>query len=140
MNMEYLFTKLMSTKKLFNWFGLRYNNEQIALLNDCVKTRNKICSLVSSNVFLKQCITNRVAPKFISKRITKSRLKKNSAAEKSFIMADISRQQQLIDKLKRRYSYKLNSARRWLSFCDQIRLLRYSTRICQRTLKFKSKK
>ena len=71
--------KFCTANKIFVYFRLRYTKQQIAVLNNVVRTKGKIATLKFSAAFLKACISKRVVPKYIVARIERSRV---SAAQR----------------------------------------------------------
>ena len=57
--------KFCTTNKVFAYFDLRYTKQQIAVLNNVVRTREKITTLKFPAAFLKACICKVVAPKYL---------------------------------------------------------------------------
>ena len=73
-------------------------------LNNVVKIRGKIRGLHLSTKFLKECIFKRVSPKFIMKRMEKSKLKYSPSIERAFLNDEICKNQAKLKKLKLKLS------------------------------------
>ena len=92
---------LVDTKRLFAYFKQRYTNEEIEDLNALVKLRGKLRSARFSLSFLSLCLTNRVAPKFITTRISKSGVRHGPTIERAFLQDEIQKTKTNILNLKR---------------------------------------
>ena len=73
------------------YFRLRYTKQQIAVLNNVVRTRGKVRTLKFSAAFLKACISERVAPKYIVARIERSRARHSPEMERAFLTDDVEK-------------------------------------------------
>ena len=118
---------LCTNINLFKHLKLKYTNLQIKDVNNLIRTRFKLFSLQSNNAFLNKCILRKVVPKFILKRINKSKLNHSITVERTFMSSDILLNQQLIEKTRKYYNNLLGTIRSWISFTDLIRILKYST-------------
>ena len=83
--------KFCTTNKIFVYFRLRYTKQQIAVLNNVVRTRGKVRTLKFSAAFLKACISKRVAPKYIVARIERSRARHSPEMERAFLTDDVEK-------------------------------------------------
>ena len=124
---ERFFMKLSTSMKLFKYLMQRYTRLQISALNSTVGTRIKLINFNASNNFLRRCIFEKVIPRYLAVRITKSKLKHSPSTERIFMTAEIKRNELTLTKLKQSYSTQLNSVREWLTYGDFMRFLRYYT-------------
>ena len=122
-----LLLKLCTTENLFKYLKQKYSKEQVKALNQFIRTRHKLCSLQTNNVFLNKCLLNKVAPQFILNRISRSKLKHSISVEKIFMKSDILSNNQLSERIRMSYNSQLSSIRSWLSFLDLIRVLKSVT-------------
>ena len=77
--------KFCTANQLFKYLRQRYTKQQIAVLNDVVRTRGKIRNYRLSTAFLQKYIFERVAPKFITHRLEKSRVRHSPEMERAFL-------------------------------------------------------
>ena len=82
--------------------------------------------------FYKLCLANRVSPKFISARISRSRARHSPASERAFINDEIEKINAQIWHTKCAYDREWNKIRNDVSFFDSSRLCRYLSDIDQR--------
>ena len=120
---------------MFAYFKQRYTNEEIEDLNALVKLRGKLRSARFSLSFLSLCLTNRVAPKFITARISKSGVRHSPTIERAFLQDEIQKTKTNILNLKLLYTRQWSKTRPFLTFFDNFRLCRYFSEIDQRKLK-----
>ena len=125
--------KFCSTNRLFTYFRRRYSKKQIGDLNSIVKLRGKIRTAKFSISFYKLCLANRVSPKFISARISRSRARHSPTIERAFLNDEIEKINAQIWHTKRAYDREWTKIRNVLSFFDLIRFCRYLSEIDQRT-------
>ena len=81
--------------------------------------------------FYKLCLANRVSPKFISARISRSRARHSPASERAFINDEIEKINAQIWHTKCAYDREWNKIRNDVSFFDSSRLCRYLSDIDQ---------
>ena len=108
--------KFCSTNRLFTYFRRRYSKKQIGDLNDTIKLRGKIRAAKLSISFYKLCLANRVSPKFISARISRSRARHSPSIERAFLNDEIDKINTLIWYTKRAYKRQWAKIRNFLSF------------------------
>ena len=107
------------------YFRLRYTKQQIAVLNNVVRTRGKVRTLKFSAAFLKACISKRVAPKYIVARIERSRARHSPEMERAFLTDDVEKLTEQSRKLQTINQSHWRAAREFLTFFDTIRFCRY---------------
>ena len=90
-----------------------------------VKTRGKIRTLKFSTVFLKVCISQRVALKYIVGGIERSRARHSPEMKRAFSTDDIVKLTEQSRKLQTVYQLYWRRAREFLTFFDTIRFCRY---------------
>ena len=90
-----------------------------------VRTRGKIRNYRLSTAFLRKCIFERVAPKFITHRLKKSRVRHSPEMERAFLSDEIERLATQSRRLRRAYQSHWHAADTFLSFFDKIRFCRY---------------
>ena len=108
------------------YFRLWYTKQQIAVLNNVVRTRGKIRTLKFSAVFLKACISKRVAPKYIVARIQRSRARHSPEMERTFLTDDVEKLTEQSRKLQTINQSHWRAAREFLTFFDTIRFFFFS--------------
>ena len=106
--------KFCTTNQLFTYFHRRYNDDQMKQLNNVVKIKGKIRTLQLSSKFLKDCITKRVSPSFITKRIAKSQVRHSPSIERAFLNDEIGKNVTKLNHLHRIFSENWSSARKFL--------------------------
>ena len=121
----YVLNKLSTGKKLFKYLKVRYSKEHLKELDELLKKRRKIQNLVLQNVFLNECIQNKVIPSFIKFRIDKSKLKLSPKIEKFFLNDEITKNLKLIKNIKFSYKQNLVDIDLWISLLDKLRYLRH---------------
>lgn len=125
--------KFCTATQLFMYFRQRYTKQQIAVLNDVVRTRGKIRTYRRSSAFLQKCICERVAPQFIIDRLERSRARHSPDMERAFLKDEIDRLADQSRKLRRAYQIHWRAARDFLSFFDMIRFCKYLSILDERT-------
>ena len=125
--------KFFSTNRLVAYFRRRYSKTQIGDLNSVVKLQDKIRTAKFSISFHKLCLANRVSPKFISARISRSRARHSPTIERTFLIHEIEKINAQIWHTKRAYEREWIKIRNFLSFFDLVRFCRYLSEIDQRT-------
>ena len=125
--------KFCTTNKIFVYFRLRYTKQQIAVLNNVVRTRRKVRTLKFSAAFLKACISKRVAPKYIVARIERSRARHSPEMERAFLTDDVEKLTEQSRKLQTINQSHWRAAREFLTFFDTIRFCRYLALLDERT-------
>ena len=93
---------------------------QIGDLNSIVKLRGKIRTAKFSISFYKLCLANRVSPKFISTRISRSHARHSPTIERAFLNDEIEKINAQIWHTKRAYEREWIKIRNFLSFFDLI--------------------
>jgi hypothetical protein len=121
----YFFYKISMKKNLFKQFRLRYNKEQMKLLNMLQKSRRKMQNLSLEVTFLQQCMENKVIPNFIRQRITRSKLKCSPTVERTFLSDEIGKCVSTKRFVKVAYIKDLKLTSAWLSELDKLRFLRH---------------
>ena len=116
--------KFCTANQLFKYLRQRSTAQQIAVLNDVVGTRGKIRNYILSTAILRKCIFERVAPKFITHRLEKSRVRHNLEMERAFLSDKIERLATQSRRLRRAYQSHWHAADAFLSFFDRIRFSR----------------
>ena len=81
--------KFCTANQLFKYLRQRYTEQQIAVLNDVVRTRGKIRNYRLSSTFLRKCIFERVAPKFITHRLEKSGVRHSPEMERASLSDEV---------------------------------------------------
>ena len=114
----------LSPAALFKYLKRRYDQNQIAFLNKTLSVRGQLNSVQLNLVFLRQCLSNGVAPKRIQARIRKAKVYHSLRIEHAFLKDEIERCQQCLDNLKRKFLQHLRDAQKFLSYCDYIRFAR----------------
>ena len=127
MKLEFCLLILSCRKKLFKIFKAKYSRQHVDDLNMLLGTRNKLCNLQSSIKFLQRCMVQRVVPKFIDKRIMKSKLRSSLNTEKIFLTSEIDQNERQLQHLKVVYLRNLRLVMQWMGFIDFIRFQEYST-------------
>lgn len=122
---------------LFKHFKQRYSKEQMNLLNTMLRNRRKLHNLKISNALYKDCILNRVAPKFIISRIEKSGVKCSPIIEKSFLNDEIRKQERVLNKIKNTYRLQLTVAETVLTRLDFLRFLKFLSFVVKKLTKEK---
>ena len=112
--------KFCTTNQLFKSLGQRYTEQQIAVLNDVVQTRGKIHNYRLSSAFLWKCIFERVAPKFITHHLKKSRVRHSPEMERAFLSDEVERLAVQSKRLQRADQSHWHAADAYLSFFDRI--------------------
>ena len=133
--------KFCTTNKIFAYFRLRYTKQQIAVLNNVVRTRGKIRRVLMrkfSAVFLKAYVSKRVVSKNIVARIKRSRARHSPEMERAFFNRYVGKLTEQSRKLRTVYQSHWRAARKFLTFFDTIRFCRYLALLDERT-KSKSK-
>ena len=125
--------KFCTTNKIFVYFRLRYTKQQIAVLNNVVRTRGKIRTLKFSAAFLKACISKRVALKYIVARIERSRARHSLEMERAFLTDDVEKLTEQSRKLQTINQSHWQAARKFLTFFGTIRFCRYLALLDERT-------
>ena len=125
--------KFCTTNKILAFFRFRYTKQQIAVLNNVVRARRKIRTLMFSAAFLKACVTKRVAPKYIVARIERSRARHSPEMERAFLIDDDEKLTEQSRKLQTIYQSHWRAAREFLTFFDTIRFCRYLASLDGRT-------
>ena len=108
--------KFCTTNQLFTYFHRRYNDDQMKQLNNVVKIKGKIRTLQLSSKFLKDCITKRVSPSFITKRIAKSQARHSPSTERAFLNDEIGKNLTKLNQLHRIFSENWSSASKFFHF------------------------
>ena len=103
------------------YFGLRYTEQQIAVLNNVVRARGKIRILKFSGAFLETCISERIDPKYIVVRIEQSRARYSPEMKRAFLTDDVEKLTQQSRKLRSIYQSHWQAARKFLTFFDTNR-------------------
>ena len=127
--------KFCTIQRLFYYFRQRYTKDEIGDLNNAVKLRGKLRSVKFSISFYQLCLANRVAPRFITARISKSSARHSPTIERSFIKDEIHKAKTRLLQLRNMYQRQWSKVRRFLSFFDMVRFSRYLSEIDQRTEK-----
>ena len=117
--------KFCTANQLFKYLRQRYTKQQIAVLSDVVRTRGKIRNYRLSMALLRKCIFERIAPKFITHRLEKSRVRHSPEMERAFLSNKIERLATQSRRLRRAYQTHWHAANAFLSFFDRIRFCRY---------------
>ena len=128
-----LVLKFCTTNKIFMYFRLRYTKQQIAVLNNVVKTRGKIRTLKFSAAFLKACVFKRVTPKYIMARTERSRARHSPKIERAFLTDDVEKSTEQSRKLQTINQSHWRAAREFLTFFKTIRFCRYLALLDERT-------
>ena len=97
------------------------------------KTRGKIRNYGLSFAFLRKCIFERVAPKFIIHRHEKSRVRRNLETERAFLSDEVEKLTVQSRRLRRAYQSIWHIADSFLSFFDRIRFCRYLSILDEQT-------
>ena len=74
----------LSPRSIFNYLKRRYSTTQLAVLNNTLKVRGKLNSVVLNVKFLRQCLSSGVAPKGIQVRVRKAKVFRSLKMEKAF--------------------------------------------------------
>ena len=123
--------------KLFKYLRQRCNNEQISALNSTVRSRIKLFNIKASNDFLRRCIFEKVVPRYMAARISKSKLKQSPSTERIFMTAEIKRNEVALISLRQSYRTQMLEASEFLTDVDFMRFMRFST---SRAKKIKAEK
>ena len=115
------------------YFRLWYTKQQIAVLNNVVRTRGKIRTLKFSAAFLKACIFKRVALKYIVARIERSRAQHSPKMESDFPTDDVEKLTEQSRKLRIINQSHWWAARKFLNSLTQSRFCRYLALVDKRT-------
>ena len=132
--------KSSPTTCLFKYLKLRYNRAQIEALNAIVRNRARLCNIKCTNLFLTDCIVNKVCPRFIASRIKRAKLQRSTAIEGTFLQNQITSNEDEILKLRRLFTNRIISGLTWLSSLDGMRLLKYLSILDQKRSKWKRDK
>ena len=127
--------KFCTIQRLFYYFRQRYTKDEIGDLNNAVKLRGKLRSVKFSISFYQLCLANRVTPRFITARISKSSARHSPTIERAFIKDEIHKAKTRLLQLRNMYQRQWSKVRRFLSFFDMVRFSRYLSEIDQRTEK-----
>ena len=125
--------KFCTTKKIFAYFRLRYTKQQIAVLNNVVRTRGKIRTLKFSAAFLKACLSKRVALKCIVAHIERSQARHSPEIKRAFLTDDVEKLTEQSRKLQTVYLSHWQAAGEFLTFFDTIRFCRFQALLDGRT-------
>ena len=125
--------KFFTTNKIFVYFRLRYTKQQIAVLNNVVRTRGKIRTLKFSAAFLKASVSKRAVPKYIVARIERSRARHSPEMERAFLTDDVEKLTEQSRKLRTITKSHWRAAREFLAFFDTVRFCRYLALLDERT-------
>ena len=82
-------------------------------------------NLQLSNLFLSNCLVNKVVPNFIHYRIVRSKLKVSPTIERTFVYDEIGKNKQIINRIKLNYLEVLRNASSWLTELDKLRFLKH---------------
>ena len=77
----------LSPKSVFRYLRRRYSAVQIGLLNDALKARGKLNSVVVNQWLLRQCSASGVAPKGIQTRVRKAKVYHSLSIERAFLVS-----------------------------------------------------
>ena len=77
----------LSPKSVFRYLRRRYSAVQIGLLNDALKVRGKLTSVVVNQWLLRQCSASGVAPKGIQTRVRKAKVYYSLSIERAFLVS-----------------------------------------------------
>ena len=82
-------------------------------------------NLQLSNLFLSNCLVNKVVPNFIYYRIVRSKLKVSPTIERTFVYDEIGKNKQIINHIKLNYLEVLRNASSWLTELDKLRFFKH---------------
>ena len=132
---------LSSTNEgLFRYLKSRYRPEQVNLLNQSLKSRIKINNVSLSIEFYQQCVSKKLAPKFIRARIANAAVKDSPSIEKAFLTDEIHRSKELLRKVKLTYDQQIKAAKKFLTADEFAAVMKYISTIEERNEKSKKAK
>ena len=85
------YIKICTTNKIFVYFRLLFTKQQIAILNNVVRTREKIKTLKFYAAIVKACISQRVGTKYTVALIKRSRARHSIRMEHAFSTDDVEK-------------------------------------------------
>ena len=97
---------------------------QIGVLNNALRVRGKLNSVICHVKFLRQCLSSCVAPKGIQARVRKAKVYHSVKIEKAFLRDEIGKVQLSLDSLRRTFSQELRRIQTFLTPCDFVRFAR----------------
>jgi len=113
--------RFLSPNRIFTYLRRRHPSEFVTKLNYLLKTRYKVNDLHRNRQFLKDCLSNDVAPRGIQRRISKAKLSNSTGVERIFLKDEIRKVEQEYLHVKDKFVRLYSSVKEELSFCDFVR-------------------
>ena len=117
-------TKNCTNESIFKNLKSRYSQQQMGSVTQLLRTSGKLLNPRLSNDFHRDCIAEKVAPRFIQSRIKRSACKYSPVLEKAFMTDEINRQNNVINKMQTTYDGLLVLVKKILSDQEVSRLLK----------------
>ena len=112
---------LLSQRRLFKYLKSRHNNVQLGVLNNVVRSRCRLNSLLFHVRFLEDCVDKSVAPKGIQRRVKKSNVCHCALIEQAFVNDELVKGRQALLDTRRNFQRLYQQAKGFLGFFDFIR-------------------
>ena len=111
----------LSHRRLFKYFKTRHSCVQLAVLNNAVRARGRLNSLLYNVDFLKKCLENSVAPRGIQRRVKKSKVYHSAVIERAFVRDELEKSRVAVIRAKINFQRIHKQTRSILNLCDFIR-------------------
>ena len=112
-------------RRLFKYFKSRYSRVQLIRLNDVVRTRGRLNSVLYNNTFLQNCLDYAVAPRAIQRRVSKSKFHHSAAIERAFVKDELEKSRLALLRVRSRFQQLYQQTRHFLGFHDYLRFSRF---------------
>ena len=112
---------LLSQRRLFKYLKLRHNNVQLGVLNNVVRSRCRLNSLLFHVRFLEDCVDKSVAPKGIQRRVKKAKVYHSAVIERAFVKDELVKGRQALLDTRRNFQRLYQQAKGFLGYFDFIR-------------------
>ena len=114
----------LSPRRFFTYIKRRCSRDQLEKLNEALRVRGKLNSVLFNVLFLRSCLSNGVSPKGIQARVCKAKVFHSLKIENVFLKDELAKCEESLKALKRTFLQRYRHIEKTISRADFIRFSR----------------